>query len=431
MTRTLTTLFLSSALTLFASAQSIELSFNSKSGNFAKNQKIRLEATVSDLTTDSIQLKVTRNNNDLLLEKSIPAQQGTFTIYEASYPEPGSIIFEVSAGEATDSIGALIDPNAIKPGSPRPDDFDAFWDTLKEVVRTMPFEVDMQPIELPEEKSALKAFDVELNAPGPVPARAIFVEPANAAPRTLPIVINLHAAGVKGSWCRAHLDEAVGYAERGGGSLSFDLNAHGMLNHEPESYYEELENGSLKNYWDIGNESPETYYFRFMYLRVLRSIEFLTRHPAWDGKRILVVGESQGGGQALAAAGLDPRVTLAVATVPAMCDFGGPLVGRKGGWPQPIDWNRENPKVIATAPYFDVAHLLHGSTARLVVEVGLIDQTCPSTSIIAAINQSGGPRSIYPVTYRAHPWPSEADRENHWNAQVHAQKQAIIDEFLR
>ncbi|NEW85536.1 MAG: acetylxylan esterase [Mariniphaga sp.] len=35
---------------------------------------------------------------------------------------------------------------------------------------------------------------------------------------------------------------------------------------------------------------------------------------------MIVIGESQGGGQTLIAAGLDNRVSKVVATVPAMCD---------------------------------------------------------------------------------------------------------------
>ncbi len=68
----------------------------------------------------------------------------------------------------------------------------------------------------------------------------------------------------------------------------------------------------------------------------MRTIDFLTKQPEWDGKRILVIGESQGGGQALAAAGLDKRVSAVVATVPAMCDWLGPLANHEGGWPQPL-----------------------------------------------------------------------------------------------
>lgn len=43
--------------------------------------------------------------------------------------------------------------------------------------------------------------------------------------------------------------------------------------------------------------------------------------------------------------------------------------------------------MLANVPYFDAAHALKNSKATLVVEVGLIDQTCPSSAIYAALNR--------------------------------------------
>ncbi|EDY84668.1 Acetyl xylan esterase superfamily [Verrucomicrobiia bacterium DG1235] len=420
-----------------AFADTISLSLNNDSGVYQKGETIIVTAnSVTNAPTDGkksttlLSLKVLKNNDEVLLEKELTVLDNENIIYETTLDEPSSLIIEATFGDAKDTIGAIVAPDQLQPGSPRPHDFDTFWKAKKQAIAALPLEVDLQPIDLEASDAGYAAFDVEINAPGPRPARAIFVKPANAVPKSLPIVLNLHAAGVKGDWCRAHLWEAVANAKKGNGALSFDLNAHGMLNHEDETYYEELENGPLKNYWDHGNTSREDYYFLNMYARMLRSIEFLTQQPEWDGQRILVIGESQGGGQALAAAGLDPRVTAAVVTVPAMCDFGGPLANRKGGWPQPIDWNRDNPKVVETAPYFDAAHLLAGSQATIVVEIGLIDETCPSTSIYAAVNQAAKDAIIYPVTYRTHGWP-EGDDLAEWETSVRSAKNTFIDDYLK
>jgi len=168
-----------------------------------------------------------------------------------------------------------------------------------------------------------------------------------------------------------------------------------------------------------------------MYLRLIRTLDFLTRLPEWDGKRILVIGESQGGGQALAAAGLDSRVTAVVATVPAMCDWGGTLTGRKGGWPQPFEQPGDMKKMKSVLPYFDIAHLLKDSKATIVVEIGLVDNTCPSTSVYAAINQAKGEKIIYPVTYREHTWPNAEQRKNNWDAMVFNPKNDFVANYLK
>lgn len=180
-----------------------------------------------------------------------------------------------------------------------------------------------------------------------------------------------------------------------------------MLNGQPEEYYSNLENGELKDYPYQGMENRSDFYFRGMYLRLIRTLDFLISRPEWDGKRILVIGESQGGGgQALAAAGLDKRVTAVIATVPAMCDWGGALAGRRGGWPQLFERGGDRKKMLSALPYFDTAHLLKDSKATILTEIGLIDMTCPSTSVYSAVNQSKGKKIILAVPYRQHHAPS-------------------------
>jgi cephalosporin-C deacetylase-like acetyl esterase len=216
----------------------------------------------------------------------------------------------------------------------------------------------------------------------------------------------------------------------GHGALSFDLNAHGMLNGQPNSYYENLEYGELKNYAQIGLESIDDIYFKGMYLRLIRTLEFLKKQPEWDGKRILVIGESQGGGQALAAAGFDSSVSAVVAIVPAMCDWGGLLVGRKGSWPYPFATAYNQEKMLSVLPYFDVAHILKGSKAKLFIEIGLIDTTCPATALFAAINQAKGEKMVFTVPYRGHHMNQSAYKEI-WEKEVSQPRSAFIEDYLK
>lgn len=81
---------------------------------------------------------------------------------------------------------------------------------------------------------------------------------------------------------------------------------------------EELSRGELKDYRNAGHEDRETCYFKGMFLRLVRAIDFLTSQPEWDGKTLIVYGSSQGGYQAIVAAGLDSRVSYFCAGVPRM-----------------------------------------------------------------------------------------------------------------
>ena len=297
----------------------------------------------------------------------------------------------------------LVDPEKLQPGAKCPEDFDVYWDKLKKSLNALPLDAKTTIIMDSQTEKGFSCVDIEINCLGPKPARGYFAKPENASPKSLPIVLLVHAAGVKGSWCRSEPKNALNYAKMG--SLCFDLNAHGMLNGQPDNYYADLENGELKNYWLQGLTSKDDLYFRGMYLRLLRAIDFLTQQPEWDGKRILVIGESQGGGQALVAAGLDNRISAVVGIVPAMCDWIASLSARMGGWPQPFETDASKEEMLKTLPYFDAANILRGSEATIFTEIGLIDMTCPATSVYSAINQAKGNKIIFAVPYRPHHQP--------------------------
>lgn len=126
-------------------------------------------------------------------------------------------------------------------------------------------------------------------------------------------------------------------------------------------------------------------------------LDVLCSQPEWNGKRNIV----NIGGQALAVLGLDSKVSVAVATVSALYDLLGQIIGRQGGWPNSL--NNDTPVrnlKSKTVPYLDTAHLLKNSKASLVVKIGFIDKTCPSASIYAAINQAIGEKIIYGIRNR-------------------------------
>ena len=417
-----------SGYTSIAQNEPFKLKQSHKSGIYRKGDKICVFAFVQSHSNDSLKVVVRMNNDHVVSKKAFLAQADSVLIYEGSSSKPCSFIVEARLKDQKKGIGMIVDPQKIKPGTKFPKGFNAYWEKEKENLKALPLDVKFGKNESTD--YALVCFDTEINCTGPKPARGYFAKPVKAAPKSLPIVLLVHAAGVKGSWCKSNPEEALRYSKMGIGTLCFDLNAHGMLDGQPDQYYNDLELGELKDYYVQGLEDRDSFYFRGMYLRLIRTLDFITRLPEWDGKRILVIGESQGGGQALAAAGLDHRVSAVVATVPAMCDWGGTLIGRKGGWPQPFERPANKEKMKQVLPYFDTAHLLQNSKATIVVEIGLIDNTCPSTSVYAAINQAKGKVIIYPVPYREHSWPTEADRPA-WDKNVGGPKNAFIIDYLK
>jgi cephalosporin-C deacetylase-like acetyl esterase len=306
---------------------------------------------------------------------------GTATI-TGTLDEPGflqcSVTFEAGAAKVTALGGAGISPLEIKPSLPVPLQFDAFWDAKKKALAAVPMNPRLTPVTSPRE--GIATFDLQADSIG-APVSGYFARPANARPRSLPAILTVPGAGVRS----AGLSAAVSWAREG--ALALDINAHGLPNGRDAAFYTALAEGELKDYRRKGRESRETIYFLGMYLRLIRAIDFLTAQPEWDGRTVVVSGSSQGGAQAIAAAGLDERVSFFVAGVPAMCDHTGAVAGRIAGWPKFIE-TKERPgaDVVAAVRYYDGVNFATRAKAPGFFTVGFIDTTCPPTSVYAAYN---------------------------------------------
>lgn len=306
--------------------------------------------------------------------------------------------------------GAGFSPLEIKPSMDSPVDFDEFWKAQKAALAKIPMEFKSEKIEKTEE--GLEAYDVKIQCEkdGP-PVSGYFARPVKAARKSLPAVLFVHGAGVRSS----SLSNAVSGARDG--FLSMDINAHGSENGKPAEFYEELKKGALKNYTHAGRDSRDEIYFRGMYIRMIRAIDFLTSQPEWDGQVMAVVGHSQGGLQALVAGGLDERVTFIASGVPAGCDHTGMKANRISGWPKivPIVDGKPDPKVIEASRYIDAVNFARRCEAEAIVSVGFIDRTCPPTSVYAAYNVLKGEKEMINEPKMGHARPKPVE-EAFWNA---------------
>ena len=312
---------------------------------------------------------------------------------------------------STALAGAAIDPQAIPPSLPVPDDFDAFWDEQKKQLATVALAPVLTPI--PSPSPDIASFDVQIPCIGPG-VSGYYSRPSQAKPKSCPAVLYVHGAGVRSSV----QGSANGAAKLG--RLGLDINAHGIPNGKPDTFYAELANGELKDYRYAGRESRDTSYFRLMYLRLIRALDFLTAQPEWDGKVLVVTGHSQGGGQSIVAAGIDPRVTGFATGVPAMCDHSGEAAGRINGWPRLVPRDSDgkpNAKILEASRYVDAMNFATRTKAEAIFSVGFIDTVCPPTSVYAAYNNVSGKKEmvIEPLMGHAAP-PKIMEQFNVWIA---------------
>ena len=323
--------------------------------------------------------------------------------------EPGFLQVRLSYKETPQSAavtalgGAGIDPTQIKPSLPVPEDFDAFWDGQKKKLAGIP--LNPQLTEVKSNSKTVVTYDIKADSVGSQ-ISGYFAKPVDAKPKSLPVVLTVHGAGVRSS----SLGGAAGWAAKG--FLAMDMNAHGIPNGKPDAFYTDLTNNALKDYRYVGRDSRETCYFLGMYLRLIRGIDFLTSQPEWDGKTVIVFGGSQGGAQAFAAAGLDSRVSFFAAAVPAMSDHTGMVAGRIAGWPKIVPMGADgkpDPKVLEASRYFDDVNMATRTKALgAYVTTGFIDTTCPPSSVYAAYNNLKIEKHIWNDIEYGHPYSKEA-----------------------
>lgn len=343
---------------------------------------------VAVFSKDGVQLQAPQTLN---------IQNGKATL-AGKLDEPGFLLLRVTSGKASALASASYDPLLLKPSLPVPDDFDAFWTKQKQELAKVPMKTALTPATGAPKN--VEAFDVQIDCLGK-PVSGYFGRPQQAKPKSLPAILHVHGAGVRS----ANLGSTF-WAANEGGMLSLDINAHGIPNGQPKEFYTALENGELKDYRAIGNKDREKCYFKGMFLRVIRAIDFLTSQPEWDGRTVIVYGASQGGFQALAAAGLDERVTFICAGVPAGCDHTGSAAKRISGWPKivPNDPDgKPNAEALQTARYFDCVNFATRARCKgAAITVGFIDTTCPPTSVYAAYNALSVPKTIHSDVLSGH-----------------------------
>ena len=157
----------------------------------------------------------------------------------------------------------------------------------------------------------------------------------------------------------------------------------------------------------LGIESPETYYYRRLYTDAVRAVEAARTLPEVDASRVVVAGASQGGGIALAVAGLVPDLAAALVDVPFLCHIAR-AVELTDTYPyQELRlWLRAHrydaERALRTVAYADGVNFASRSSAPALFSVALMDDVCPPSTVYAAFNHYAGEAGIDVWPYAGH-----------------------------
>jgi cephalosporin-C deacetylase-like acetyl esterase len=280
------------------------------------------------------------------------------------------------------ALGAAVAPGKIGLSTPRPTDFDTFWEGKLAEQARVPINPVLTPA--PTDVPGVELNIFQLDALGSR-AHGYVAKPAREG--TFPAVIQLQYAGVYA------LNAGADARRAAEGWLVINVDSHDKLPSDPS--------GNIpRTYQAVGNTDRESSYFLNMYLRDSRALDYLLTRPDWDGKTLVLMGGSMGGQQSLALAGLRPeKISAVLACVPAGADSNGDLHGRKAGYP---NWPSDNPDVMRTALYFDTVNFAPHVKAPVLASIGFIDTISPPAGVWTMLNQVAGPVEPLPMIESEH-----------------------------
>ncbi|WP_432590154.1 acetylxylan esterase [Streptomyces sp. HD1123-B1] len=292
--------------------------------------------------------------------------------------------------------------HTYRPRLPEPEGFDAFWERTLTEART----VDLDPVFTPYDAGLdrVRTEDVEFSGFGGHRIRGWLLAPRDAT-GPLPCVVQYlgysRGRGLPHDWL---LWPSVGYAV-----LVMDTRGQGWSPHSPGATSDPVGGTGPESpgMMTKGVLSPEDYYYRRLYTDAVRAVEAARSHPLVDPGRIVVSGASQGGGMALAVAGLVSELAGALVDVPFMThirraieitddDPYGEVARFCAGQRHLTD------QVLTTLDHFDGLNFAARAQAPALISTALRDEITPTSCGFAAYHHYAGEKELKVWPFNGH-----------------------------
>ncbi|GIP31259.1 acetylxylan esterase [Paenibacillus sp. J2TS4] len=272
-------------------------------------------------------------------------------------------------------------------------DFQTFWDDAKQQSAAVPLNARIVPVDYPAKN--VSVYDVTYDGADGTPIHGIYLVPneSMAAP-PMPAMVKYHGYGGRAG--RPH--DYLHWVCMGMAVFAIDIRGQGGLSPD----YAQYPTGGAPGWMTLGILDPSCYYYKQVYLDCIRAIDFVCERKEIDPARIIVSGNSQGGGLTLAAAGLDDRPKLALPLYPYLCDFRRSLeMYTTGPYDEIKNWFRiydqehaQEERVYRTLSYFDGMNHAAQVKAKTMMAIALQDTTCPPSTCFAAFNHLPGEKEV-------------------------------------
>lgn len=281
-----------------------------------------------------------------------------------------------------------------------PDDFDEFWADTIDAAGSHPLLRSV--VQVDAGLATVDVFDVRFGGfDGEEIAAWLRIPRGVDGP--LPAVVQFHGYG-RG---RGDAVENLLWASAGYAHFEMDTRGQGWSGSRGVTPDSGSTAPQMPGFVTRGVEDKATYYYRRLFTDAVRAVEAARSFEVVDAERVAVLGVSQGGGIAIAVAGLVPGIAQVVARVPFLCDFPrASVITDRMPFREIADYlahfRDSAERVHRTLSYFDGVNFAVRADAPATFTVALMDPICPPSTVYAAYNAYAGQKAIHSWTYNAH-----------------------------
>ncbi|REJ30683.1 MAG: acetylesterase [Caldibacillus debilis] len=271
--------------------------------------------------------------------------------------------------------------------SPKPDDFDEYWQRAMDELERQSFDYELVPASCQYPNA--ECFDLFFTGVGGAKIHCKLAKPKSGKKAGPGLVLFHGYSSGSGDW----FDKAA-FAAFGFTVIALDCRGQGGLSQDNLTVAGNTLRGHIIRGLDDPN--PDKLYYRNVFLDTVQAARILMSMEEVDENRIGAFGISQGGALATVCAALEPRIKELVAVYPFLSDYrrvwemdiANSAYEELAYYFRQFDPNHEkHEEVFRRLGYIDIQNFADRIRANVLWVTGLKDTVCPPSTQFAAYNK--------------------------------------------